>query len=344
VGDGLVTRARDLAVDLGTANTRVVRHGEGIVYDEPSVVAVNTRTGDVLAVGGKARALMQEAPPHVAVTRPLERGVITDYELAEQMIRLVLRTLGVSRLFKPRVLVCVPSSLTPVERRAVEEAVTSAGGRSVSLVDEPLAAAIGAGLPVQDARGSMIVDIGGSTSEMAMVALGGVVTTMAIPVGGFDMDEAIQRHIRKRYGVAVGDRVAERVKIELGSAYPAADARPMEVHGRALSSAMPTTVLVTPEEVREVLTATVEHIAQTTRDCLSESPPELAHDVLETGLFLTGGGALLRGLDMRLAQECEVPVHLTELPMATVAIGAGRLLDYLPAYRGSQTRPASAHR
>ncbi len=339
-----MTRARDLAVDLGTANTRVVRHGDGIVYDEPTVVAVNTRTGDVLAVGGKARALMQEAPPHVAVTRPMERGVITDYELAEQMIRLVFRTLGVSRLFKPRVLVCVPSSLTPVERRAVEEAVTSAGGRSVSLVDEPLAAAIGAGLPVQDARGSMIVDIGGSTSEMAMVALGGVVTTMAIPVGGFDMDEAIQRHIRKRYGVAVGDRVAERVKIELGSAYPAADARPMEVHGRELASAMPTTVLVTPEEVREVLTATVEHIAQTTRDCLSESPPELAHDVLETGLFLTGGGALLRGLDMRLAQECEVPVHLTELPMATVAIGAGRLLDYLPAYRGSQIRPASAHR
>jgi rod shape-determining protein MreB and related proteins len=344
VGDGLVTRARDLAIDLGTANTRVVRHGEGIVYDEPTVVAVNTRTGDVLAVGAKAGALMQEAPPHVAVTRPLERGVITDYELAEQMIRLVLRRLGLNRLFKPRVLVCVPSSLTPVERHAVEEAVTSAGGRSVSLVDEPLAAAIGAGLPVQDARGSMIVDIGASTSEMAMVALGGVVTTKAISVGGFDMDEEIQRHIRKRYGVAVGDRVAERVKIELGSAYPAADARPMEVPGRELASAMPTSVLVTPEEVREVLTATVEHIAQTTRDCLSESPPELAHDVLETGLFLTGGGALLRGLDMRLAQECEVPVHLTEHPTATVVIGAGRLLDYLPAYRGPQTRAASARR
>jgi rod shape-determining protein MreB and related proteins len=242
-------------------------------------------------------------------------------------------------------LVCVPSLLTPVERRAVEEAVAAAGGqRAVSLVDEPLAAAIGAGLPIQEALGNMIVDIGGGTSEMAMVALGGVVAAKAIRVGGFDMDEAIRQHIRRRYGVVIGEISAERLKVQIGSAYPAADANQVEVAGRDIASGLPTEVSVTPEEIREVLSEPVATVVETTRACLAESPPELSHDVLETGLFLTGGGALLRGLDMLLAQECEVPVHLTENPMTTVVLGAGRLLEYLTEYRAAFPTGQRAHR
>jgi rod shape-determining protein MreB len=229
----------------------------------------------------------------------------------------------------------VSSILTPVERRAMEEAVIEAGAASATLVESSLAGAIGAGLPIQDPVGSLIVDVGGGMSEMAMVAMGGIVTSLSIKVGGFDMDAAIQQNVRKRYGVAIGDVVAERVKVEIGSAYPAADARRIEVAGRELSTGMPKDVTITPEEVREILGDAVGLIAETTRRCLSESPPELAHDILETGLFLSGGGGMLRGLDMRLAQECEVPVQLTERPLTTVVEGAGQLLEYLPEYRAT---------
>jgi rod shape-determining protein MreB len=326
---------RDLAIDLGTANTLVFQQGKGIVFDEPTLVAMNSRRGDVVAVGREAWDVAGSAPSEVVAVRPLQRGAITDFDLTQQMIRMVLRAAGMGRFPRPRVLVCVASALTPVERRAVEEAVTAGGARSVSLVDEPLAAAIGAGLPIQDPVGSFVVDVGGGTSEMAMVALGGVVTGRAVRIGGFDLDAAIQQHIRDRHGVAIGDATAERIKIEVGSAYPAADAESLEVRGRDLSSGLPLSVTVHPEEVREVLAGSVQTIVEATRFCLSESPPELAHDVLETGLFLTGGGAMLRGLDMRLAQECEVPVHLTERPLSTVVLGAGRLLDYLPDYRSA---------
>jgi rod shape-determining protein MreB len=324
---------RDLAIDLGTANTLVYQHEKGIVFSEPTVVALHTREGKVLAVGREAWDVAGQAPADVAVARPLQRGAIGDFDVTQQMMRLVFKSIGVPRFPKPRVLVCVASVLTPVERRAVEEAVTVAGARSVSLVDEPLAAAIGAGLPIQDPVGNMVVDIGGGTSEMAMVAMGGLVTRKAIRVGGFDMDAAVQQYLRKRYGVAIGELAAERLKIEMGSAYPAADAGAAEVVGRDLSTGLQRTVIVTPEEMREVLSDTVNTIVETTRSCLSESPPELAHDVLETGIFLTGGGGMLTGLDMRLAHECEVPVHMTEQPLATVVMGAGRLLDYLPEYR-----------
>ena len=225
---------------------------------------------------------------------------------------------------------CVPSLLTPVERKAVEEAVAGAGAGSVTLVDEPLAAAIGAGLPIQDPIGNFVVDVGGGTSEMFMVAMGGLVTGKAIKVGGFDMDEAIQTHLRRRYGVAIGELASERIKIELGSAYPAADEPEAEVTGREISTGMPKSVVVAPEEIREVLADTVRVIVDTTRTCLAESPPELAHDVLETGLFLTGGGAMLKGLDMRLARECEVPVHLTEHPLSLPQL-ADDLLRRVPA-------------
>ena len=326
---------RDLAIDLGTANTLVYRQGSGIVYDQPTVVATDTRSAEVVAVGERAWDVVDESKATLTLVRPLQRGAVTDFDVTRRMLRIVLRSVGLSRFPKPKALVCVPSSLTPVERRAVEEAVTSAGVRSVSLVDEPLAAAIGAGLPIQNPMGSMVVDVGGGNTEIAMVAMGGVVTGKSIRVGGFDMDWAIQQHMRKRYGVAIGEKAAERIKVELGSAYPAADAREAEIRGREVSTGMPKYVTISPAEIREVLGETVRMIVDTTRDCLSESPPELAHDVLETGVFLTGGGAMLRGLDMRIAQECEVPVHLTEEPLTTVVLGAGRLLDFLPEYRST---------
>jgi rod shape-determining protein MreB and related proteins len=325
---------RDLAIDLGTANTLVYQRGRGVLYEEPTVVAITPKDGSVLALGREAWDLVARTPGSAVAVRPLRRGAITDFDVTRQMIRFILRRIGIGRLSKPRVLVCVPSSLTPVERRAVEEALLGAGAKSVSLVEEPLAAAIGAGLPIQDAVGNMVVDVGGGTSEMAMVALGGIVTGKAIEVGGFDMDVAIQQHVRRHYGMAIGEMTAERVKIDVGSAYPAADVTEAEVRGRDLKSGLPRTVSVAPEDIRVVLGETVQSIVDATRTCLAESPPELAHDVLETGLFLTGGGGLLRGLDMRLAQECEVPVHVTEDPLATVVLGAGQLLEFLPEYGG----------
>jgi rod shape-determining protein MreB len=324
---------RDLAIDLGTANTRVYAQGQGMVFDQPTVVGLHGRTSEVLGVGRQAWAMAAERPAEVVAVRPLARGAISNFELTEQMIRVILRAVGVTRFSRPRALVCVPSSLTPVERRAVEEAVTEAGARSATLVDGALAAAIGAGLPIHDPLGSMVVDVGGGISEMAMLALGGVVTWKAAPVGGLDMDEAIQRHVRARYDLSVGEAAAEQIKMEVGAAYPSADAAMAEVQGRNLKTGVQTVVVLTPQEIREVLEEIVGQIVRSARDCLAESPPELAHDVLETGLFLTGGGGLLRGIDMRLAQDCEVPVHLTEHPMSTVAIGAGRLLDYEPDQR-----------
>ena len=332
---GAAVSRRDLAIDLGTANTLVYQQGRGIVFEEPTVVALNSRTAQVVAVGREAWDAVASSSSSLVALRPLKRGAITDFELTQQMIRLILREVGVSRFSKPRVLVCVPSGITEVERRAVEEAATTAGAKSASLVDEPLAAAIGAGLPIHEPIGNLVVDIGGGTSEMAVVAMGGAVTNKAIPVGGFDMDGAIQQHVRREHGLAIGDIAAERIKIEIGSAYPAANAPSGTVRGREMTTGMPKTATISAAEVRGALSQPVGLIVDAAREALAEAPPELAHDVLETGLFLTGGGAMLRGLDMRLAQECEVPVHMTEQPLRTVVLGAGRLLDYLPDYRSA---------
>jgi rod shape-determining protein MreB len=331
---------RDLAVDLGTANTLVYAADGGVVFNEPTLVAVNGRSGRVLAVGREALDLLARSPTDVMAVRPLARGAITDFDLAQQMIRLVLTAVGVRRFPKPRLIVCVPSNLTAVQRRAVEEAFLMAGAKSAALVDEPLAAAIGAGLPIHEPVGNLVVDVGGGTSEMAVVAMGGLVLHRTVEIGGFDMDGAIQQFIRVRHGLAIGDRTAERLKIHLGSAYPAAEARATEIQGREMTSGTPRALTITPEEIREALADVVHAIVQSTRQALAESPPELAQDVLETGLFLTGGGALLTGLDMRLAQECEVPVHVTEEPLQTVVLGAGQLLDYLPDYRAGFLAPA----
>ena len=323
-------QGRDLAIDLGTANTLVFQHQRGIVFNQPTVIALNSKSGEVLAMGDEAWEMIGRTPAYIVAVRPLRRGAITDFDITQRMIKLILKRVGVTRFAKPRVLVCVPSAITEVERRAVEEAATSAGARSVTLIEEPMAAAIGAGLPIHEPVGNLIVDVGGGTSEMAVVSMGGLVTKRAIRVGGFDLDASVQSHIRKEYGLAVGEKTAEQLKIAIGSAYPTADARTAQIRGREVSTGMPKVVELHEEEIREALSENVRAIVEATRACLSESPPELAHDVLERGIFLTGGGGLLRGLDARLAQECEVPVNLTEQPLETVVMGAGRLLDYLP--------------
>ncbi len=296
---------------------------------------MNTRTGALVAVGREAWEAAVRAPAHIVATRPLERGAIQDFETTRQMLRLILQAVGVSKFPKPRVVVTVGSSLTAVERRAVEEALTLAGARSVTLVEEPFAAAVGAGLPIHQAVGSMVVDVGGGTSEMAMLTMGAIVTQTSVRVGGFDMDAAVQAYVRQRHDLAIGENAAERLKIVVGSAYPAAHAADAQVTGRELSTGLPRTVSIGLDEIRGVLEAPVDRIVAATKECLANSPPELAHDILERGVFLTGGGSLLRGLNMRLAQECEVPVHVAEDPLLTVAVGAGRLLDYLPEYQSA---------
>jgi rod shape-determining protein MreB len=332
----LTTRpSREMAIDLGSANTLVYQHGVGVVYDEPSIVAVHVRTGRVVAVGREAADVARESPGSILMARPLRRGVITDFDSTQQMVRLIFRKMGVGRLGRPKTVVTIPTGVTAVEQRAVEEVFTGAGARSVTMVEEPLAAAIGAGLPVQEPVGNLVVDVGGGTTEIALVAMGGVVKGASIRVGGFDLDAAIRDHIRAKHGIAIGDVMAERLKIAMGSAYPTADARPLEVPGRSMGNAVPTAVTVTPEEIREALSPQVRAIAETARECLAESPPELAHDVLEHGIFLTGGGGMLQGMEMRLSRECEVPVHLTDDPLGTVVVGAGHLLEYLPDYQAA---------
>lgn len=323
-------RAGDLAIDLGTANTLVYSPAKGIILNQPTVLAVSGRDGRVLAIGNEAWEMIGRTPANIVAVRPMRRGAITDYDLTEQMMRLIMRRVGATRFHKPRVLLCVPSAITEVERRAVIEATTAGGARTVHLMEEPMAAAIGAGLPIHEPLGNLIVDVGGGTTEVAMVSMGGIVEARSVRVGGFDLDESVQLYLRQRYGVAIGERASEAVKMGVGSAYPAADVPPYAIRGREITSGLPRSIEIHQEEIRECLAETVNIIVAAARECLASSPPELGHDVLERGMFLTGGGGLLRGLDMRIAQECEVPVHLTDAPLETVVLGAGRCLD-IPA-------------
>jgi rod shape-determining protein MreB and related proteins len=327
--------ARDLAIDLGTANTLVYRQGEGIVFDEPTVVAMNSTTGSVEAMGEEAWRLVGGRSGNIVTVRPLRHGVMTEFDITQRMIEFVLRRVGVSRFPKPRVLTCIASESSEVERRAVDEAVRFAGGKGVVLVEQPLAAAIGAGLPINEPVGNLIVDIGGGTTEFAIVSMGGVVSGLAIRVGGFDLDAAIQEHIRGSYGVAVGEKAAEEIKIAIGSAFPVPRGAVAVVTGRELSSGAPTDIRLSEDEIRQAISTPIGKIVDAARRTLAEGPPELTHDVLETGMFLTGGGGLLRGLDLLLSQECEVPVHLTERPLETVVRGAGAMLEHLDDYRSS---------
>lgn len=328
--------ARDFAIDLGTANTLVYCPGEGIIFNEPTVIAVHAPSGKVLEMGDRAWQMIDEAPADVIAARPLRTGKVTDFDVLERMMKLILQRCRAGRFPRSRVLVTVPATITQVERRAVEAAVRSAGGRAVVLVEEGLAAAIGAGLPIHEPVGNLIVDVGGGTAEMAVVSMGGVVDGRSVQLGGFDMDSALQAHVGERYGVVIGDKTAERVKMAIGSAYPiSGKVRAAKIRGRDRASGGPKDIELSEAEVREALSGPVRQIAEVARKCLAEAPPELTHDVLEGGMFLTGGTGLLRGMDMLLAQECEVPVHVTEHPLETVVLGAGRMLEQLDAYKAA---------
>jgi rod shape-determining protein MreB and related proteins len=319
--------SRDLAIDLGTANTLVYAKGRGIVLNEPTVVALDTRSRDVLAIGNEAWHMIGRTPGYIVAVRPMRQGAITDFEITESMLQALLRRVGVGRLNRPRVLICVPSAITGVERRAVREATRRAGASATYLIEQPMAAAIGAGLAIHEPVGSMVVDVGGGTSEMAMISLGGVVSHRAIRCGGFDFDAVIQSYVRGRYGVAIGERTAEAVKLAIGSAHPYPDEMRAEVRGRELVSGMPKTVILTPEEVRSAGEDLVRQIVDVAATCLGEAPPELAQDIMFEGIHLVGGGSLLRGMSQRLADGTAVPVHLVDTPLETVALGAGRCLE-----------------
>jgi rod shape-determining protein MreB len=326
--------ARDLAIDLGTANTLVYKQGEGIIMNEPTVIAKNRRTNEVLATGHEAWDMIGRTPSYIVAVRPLRGGAITDFETTEQMIRLLLKRAGVSRFARPKVLICVPSAITEVERRAVTEATRRAGAADAQLLEQPMAAAIGADLPIEEPVGNMVVDIGGGTTETAVISLGGIVTLRAERVGGFTMDEAIQGWVRKEHGLAIGERTAEEIKIQIGSALPSPADRDAEVKGRDLVTGLPKTVVLTAAEIREALDEVVTRMIDSVKECLAVTPPELAQDLLTRGIYLVGGGALLRGLSERLQLETRVPVVMSSQPLEAVVLGAGHCIENYQALRG----------
>ena len=326
--------ARDLAIDLGTANTLVYKQGEGIIMNEPTVIAKNRRTNEVLATGHEAWDMIGRTPSFIVAVRPLRGGAITDFETTEQMIRLLLKRAGVSRFARPKVLICVPSAITEVERRAVTEATRRAGAADAQLLEQPMAAAIGADLPIEEPVGNMVVDIGGGTTETAVISLGGIVTLRAERVGGFSLDEAIQGWVRKEHGLAIGERTAEEIKIQIGSALPSPADRDAEVKGRDLVTGLPKTVVLTAAEIREALDDVVTRMIDSVKECLAVTPPELAQDLLVRGIYLVGGGALLRGLPERLQLETKVPVKLSPQPLEAVVLGAGHCIENYQALRG----------
>ncbi len=291
------------------------------------MIALNERTQDVLAMGKDAWQMIGRTPAYIVAVRPLRGGAITDFDITQRMIRLLLKRSGVSRWNRPRVLICVPSAITEVERRAVEEAARGAGANGAFLIEQPMAAAIGAGLPIHEPLGNMIVDVGGGTTETAVISLGGIVALQAIRVGSFDIDASIQAFVRREYGIAIGERTAEEIKITIGRAYPLDDEIKVEVRGRDLMTGLPKTVILSPEEVREAIEEQVGAIVDSVVSCLGEAPPELAQDLIVQGIHLVGGGGLLRGLDRRLQEETAIPVHLVDAPLECVVLGAGRCLE-----------------
>ena len=319
--------ARDLAIDLGTANTLVYARGRGIVLNEPSVIALNINTGEVLAMGHEAWQMIGRTPGYIQAVRPLRKGAITDFDITQRMIRLLLARAGISKLNRPRVVICVPSAITEVERRAVTEAARRAGAADAQLIEQPLAAAIGAGLPINEPLGNMVVDVGGGTSETAVISLGGVVALRAIRTGGFDIDGSIQAYVKREYGIAIGERTAEDIKVAIGSAWPTSDEVKAEVRGRDLMTGLPKTVILSPEEVRLAIDDVIGAICESVISCLGQAPPELAQDLIHQGIHLVGGGGMLSGLEHRLAHETGIPVHLVDAPLECVVLGAGRCIE-----------------
>jgi rod shape-determining protein MreB len=323
---------RDMAVDLGTANTLVYVRGKGVLVDEPSVVAVHEKTGELVAVGHDAKRMIGRTPEDITAIRPLQDGVIADFEATEQMLRHFIALVHRRRyLAKPRMVVCVPSGITAVEQRAVKEAGYQAGARRVYIIEEPMAAAIGAGLPVHRATGNMVVDVGGGTTEVAVISLGGIVTSLSVRTAGDELDRAITNWMKKEHALLLGEATAEEVKMTLGSAFPGPLDRTAEIRGRDLVSGLPRTVALTSADVRSAMEEPLHAIVDAVRVTLDQTPPELAGDIMDRGIVLTGGGALLRGLDERIRHETGMPVHVAEDPLTSVAHGAGRCVEEFEA-------------
>ncbi|HXX89959.1 MAG TPA: rod shape-determining protein [Acidimicrobiales bacterium] len=324
---------RDMAVDLGTANTLVYVRGRGIILNEPSVVAVNVKDGRPLAVGAEAKRMIGRTPSHIQAIRPLKDGVIADFEICEKMLRYFIQRVHQRRFAKPRMVICVPSGITGVEQRAVMEAAEYAGARKAYIIEEPMAAAIGAGLPVHEPTGNMVVDIGGGTTEVAVISLGGIVTSQSVRIGGDELDEAIISYIKKEYSLALGERTAEEIKIALGSAFPLEEELHAEIRGRDLVTGLPKTVVVSTEEIRKAIDEPVSAIIDAVKVTLDKTPPELAADIMEQGIVLTGGGALLHGLDARLQEETGMPIVVARDALNCVAIGSGQCLEEFEALK-----------
>ena len=320
--------SNDLAIDLGTANTLVNVKGQGIVLREPSVVAINSDTKEVQAVGEEAKQMLGRAPRSISAIRPMKDGVIAHFEVTEKMISNFIRKVHNNRktLVRPRVVIAVPSGITQVEKRAVRDSAESAGAREVFLIEEPMAAAIGVDLPVQEPTGNMIIDIGGGTTEVAIISMSGIVFSRSVRIAGDEMDEAIVNYIKKKYNLLIGERTAEEVKIHIGSAYPLNESMTMEVKGRDLIAGIPTTLLVSDEEIREALTETFGAIVEAVKIALERTPPELAADIVDKGVVIAGGGSLIKGLDILLKEATGLPITLAMDPLSAVALGAGKVL------------------
>lgn len=318
---------KDVAIDLGTANTIIYVKGKGIVIREPSVVAIDRYTGKIVAVGNEANQMIGRTPDNIVAVRPMKDGVIADFDITQAMIKHFIRKSRVVGVMKPRIVVCIPSGITEVERRAVEEAVMQAGAKEVALIEEPMAAAIGAGLPVRRATGSMIMDIGGGTTEVAVISMGGIVSSRSIRIAGDALDTAIINYLKKKLGINVGDKMAEEIKCEIGSAYEDDDEAIFDVRGRDVTTGLPKTIQVKESEIREAMRENINEMLEAVKLTLEHTPPELAADVMERGIVLTGGGALIKGLDKLLTSVTKIPAYVAEYPLDCVAIGTGKSLE-----------------
>ena len=322
--------SKDVGIDLGTANTLVYMKGKGIIMREPSVVAVDTKTDEVRCVGGEAKAVIGRTPGSIVAVRPLKDGVIADFDITTNMLENFLKkACGNSMFSRPRVVICIPSGVTEVERRAVREATLKAGARQVSVIEEPMAAAIGAGLPISEPTGSMIVDIGGGTSEVAVISLGGIVASRSVRVGGDEFDQSIIAYIKRKYNLLIGERTAEDIKIQIGSAYPLEEETTLEIKGRNLVDGLPKNITIGSEEIREALSESLYKVVDAVKETLERTPPELSADIIDHGITLSGGGALLRGLDQLISTETGIDVHVAETPLDCVALGSGAVLDHI---------------
>lgn len=327
---------KDMGIDLGTANTLVYIKGREIVTREPSVVAIQTETKQVLAVGEEAKRMIGRTPGNIVAIRPLKDGVIADFDVTQNMLKyFIKKAYNRKSIFQPRVVVCVPSGVTEVEKRAVEEAAIHAGARDAYLIEEPMAAAIGAGLPVQEPTGSLVVDIGGGTTEVAVISLGGIVTSKSVRVAGDELDESIVSYIKKEYSLMIGERTAEEIKINIGTADEFSEERVMDIRGRDLISGLPKTISISSKEIHEAMKEPIHSIIEAIKSTLEKTPPELASDIMELGIMLTGGGALLEGMDRLINQETGMPVNIAENPLDCVAIGTGIALDSIDVLKKS---------